>query len=287
MQRQTMVRNMLILLLGCCVIPFFAGSSISQQTEAPPDWLIQTVSMQFKDATLPVILESLSEKTGVAILYDEKLVNEKFSGTYTEITMVEFLNRLFNKYNKAITFNRDKKLVIVETFGAEKYIIAGGAAKSSTEVLPFMDGMTRAELEELQREQYELYRDSLANKDEIVPGLEITRGELEKLHEQQLKEYQAELDSPESIVPETGGKTRAELKKMHEQQMEEYRKSLEDQEAIVPEVGISRGELKKLHESQYQQYQESRNNPDEIVPGLDITRKELEELHKRQMEEYR
>jgi hypothetical protein len=282
-----MVRNMLILLLGCCGMPFFGGSAIAQPMEEPPDWLIQTVSMQFKDEALPVILENLSKKTGVAILYDEQLVNEKFSGNYIDVTMVEFINRLFNQYNRAITFNRDKKLVIVETFGAERYLIASGDEKSSDEVLPFMDGMTRAELEQQHREQYALYQESLKNKDEIIPGLEITRGELEKLHEQQLKEYQADLNSPESVVPETGGKTRAELEKMHAQQMEEHRKSLADPEAIVPGVGISQRELQKLHESQYREYQESLNDPDEIVPGLDISRQELKELHQRQMEENR
>lgn len=277
-----MIRKILFpIFVAYCLVLVWAGSSISKPDEAPPDWLTQNVSIQFKDETLPIILENLSKKTGVAILYDEKLVNEKFSGNYIDVTMAEFLNRLFNKYNKAITFNREKKLVIVETFGAEKYIIAGGDAKGSGEVLPFMDGMTRVELEKMQREQYAAYQESLNNKDEIVPGMEITRGELEKLQEQQSEEYQADLNSPDSIVPGTDGKTRAELEMMQDQQIEAYNKSLEDTGAMVPGMTITQGELKKLHEIQSQ----SLDNPDEIVPGLNITRRELDELHKRQNEQ--
>ncbi|RJX18237.1 MAG: hypothetical protein C4575_11060 [Desulforudis sp.] len=241
--------------------------------------------MEFKDEALAVILAKLSKKTGVVILYDEKLVNEKFSGNYSNLTMVEFLNRLFKKYNKAITFNREKKLVIVETFGAEKYIIAAGDEKRSQEILPFMNGITKAQLEELHREQYELYREGLMNKDELIPGLEINRGELEKLHEQQGEAYQADLNSPESVIPGTDGTTRGEIQKMQEQQMEAQRKSLEDPEVAVPGVEMSQGELRDLHERQYREYRESLNNPDEVIPGLDMTRKELEELHKKQMEE--
>lgn len=280
-----MIRNIMIPIVACCLVLICAGSSISQPGDEHPDWLLQRVSMDFRDEKLSVILGNLSKKTGVAILYDEKLVDEKFSGNYKDVKMVEFINRLFHKYNKAITYNREKKVVIVETFGSEKYIMATAEGKSSEEVLPFMDGMTKAELAELHREQNELYQESLKDKEETVPGLEISRGELEALQELQNQEYQADLNSPDSIIPGTEGKTRAELQKMQEQQLEEYRKSQEDPETIIPGMDMTQGELKKLHESQSQEYQQSLNNPDEIVPGLDMTRKELEELHKRQMEE--
>ena len=63
------------------------------------------------------VLGKISAQTGIVILYDENLADQKITGNYKGIGLSEAVNRLFVEKNKSILINENEKLIIVKTFG--------------------------------------------------------------------------------------------------------------------------------------------------------------------------
>lgn len=272
---QLMVSLLLVLTLG--QLSLCSAEEVDRQAA----WLDAPVTIEFSNENLSSALEKISNQTGISILYDEALAKEKVSASYYNVKAVEAINRLFAGKNKSLSFNDEKKAIIVKHFGAKGYVWATGQEVESAADAEFGKKMTLADLERLHEQQFIEYKKRLANDDEILEG-GMTRGEVKVMHEQQHKEYKHSLLVDDTLLE--GGMTLGELKNMHEQQMKEFKKQITNNDEML-ESGITRGELKALHEHQLKKFREKLNNDDVVLDG-GITRGELRALHEQQYRAY-
>ena len=98
-------------------------------SEAPTlDWLNQSITIQIDNKPLHEILNKIGQQTGIAIVYDQSLANERVMGKYQDIPVSEALNRLFRGKNTIFQINDIQKVVVIKTFGAKHYIWTDNAS---------------------------------------------------------------------------------------------------------------------------------------------------------------
>lgn len=249
------------------------------------EWLNDKVTLRFQEEPMSSVLGKLSEQTGIAILYDEKLAGQKVTGLYKDIKFAEAINRLFSETNKSIQVLKNEKKIIVKTFGAKNFVLALSA--QSAPVSEFLDkekSMTVADLNKLHKEQYEEYLKSIKNANIVIPGINLTRGELDKINRKQYDEYLEKKNNENIIVPGSNT-TLKELNKLNSEQYLRYKRTKNDHNAISPGSGITRRELNDLNKKQYQEMKASVNNLNQKIPGMEKTRGELNDLNKKQYQE--
>ena len=279
MQRNFRAKSGYFLLFFLAVL-FMSGTALSGSQEGA-NWLDHPVTIRFQGETLGSVLESIAKQTGIAILYDQELANEKVSGNFKNVKASEAITRLFGSKNKSIQVGKDKKIIIVRTFGAKKFIWAGhskGIARKDQAFAP----MTLGELETLHINQYKKYKERIANENEILEG-GMTRSELKAMQEQQHSNYQKRITNDEEVVE--GGMTRGELRAMQERQYEANQARIADNDEMI-EGEITRGELRIMQEQQHRKSIGRTSNVDEILEG-GMTRSELRAMQEQQYKEYK
>ncbi|MGB5684236.1 MAG: hypothetical protein WBM35_00370, partial [Candidatus Electrothrix sp.] len=161
-----------VTLLSCMLLSTLAAG----QDKA--GWLNDKVTLRFQDEQMSSVLGNLSEQTGIAILYDEKLADQKVTGHYKAIKFAEAINRLFSENNKSIQVLKNEKKIIVKTFGAKQFILASSTERAPSDQLSDdSEKMTLAELEKMHRQQYKEYKERISNENEVLEG-GMTRGEV-------------------------------------------------------------------------------------------------------------
>ncbi|MCI5130604.1 MAG: hypothetical protein D3904_03580 [Candidatus Electrothrix sp. EH2] len=218
-----------------------AASAAGQQDEV--EWLDDPVTIRFQDELMSVVLGKISQQSGVAILYDEKLADQKVTGYYKGIKFSEAINRLFSEKNKSIQVFRNEKKIIVKTFGAKQFVLAGNVP-DSTDSEDESEGMTLAELRKMHARQYKEYRERIADDNEVLEG-GMTRGEVRKMQEEQYSSFQKRL---------SGYSGPEEVKKMQNKQYEKFQLRLSDDNFIV-EGDMTQAEVRAIQEKQYRNYQ--------------------------------
>jgi type II secretory pathway component GspD/PulD (secretin) len=201
--------------------------SIENQSE---NWLDSTVSINFSAEPLNKVLSSISKQADIVILYDQQLSEKEVSGQYNGVRVLDAINRIFDNENTIIQTNDEKKLIIVQTFGAKNYIWAKAESVS-------LDDLENVEaLNTLNREQFLAYLENLKKEPEaIVPGTEMTRAELDQLNKQQYQAYSQRAKDPEAKVSGTD-MTRMELDRLNEQQYENYLEHINDSQKFFPNL---------------------------------------------------
>ncbi|MCI5193654.1 MAG: hypothetical protein D3915_11105 [Candidatus Electrothrix sp. AU1_5] len=247
------------------------------------EWLNDKVTLRFQEEPMSSVLGKLSQQTGIAILYDEKLAGQKVTGLYKDIKFAEAINRLFSETNKSIQVLKNEKKIIVKTFGAKNFVLALSA--QSAPVSEFLDkekSMTVADLEKMHRQQYKEYKERIANPNEILEG-GMTRGELTAMHKKQNAEYKKRIANNNEVLE--GGMTRGELTAMHKRQNAEYKKRITNDSEVL-EGGMTRGELTAMHKKQNAEYKKRIANDNEVLED-GMTRGQLKVMHKQQNDEYK
>ncbi|MCI5180150.1 MAG: hypothetical protein D3911_12675 [Candidatus Electrothrix sp. AW3_4] len=249
------------------------------------EWLNDKVTLRFQEEPMSSVLGKLSQQTGIAILYDEKLAGQKVTGLYKDIKFAEAINRLFSETNKSIQVLKNEKKIIVKTFGAKNFVLALSAQRvpsPANKTLDNSEKMTLADLEKMHRQQYKEYKERIANPNEILEG-GMTRGELTAMHKKQNAEYKKRIANNNEVLE--GGMTRGELTAMHKKQNAEYKKRIANDNEVL-EGGMTRGELTAMHKKQNAEYKKRIANDNEVLED-GMTRGQLKVMHKQQNEEYK
>ncbi|WPD21274.1 MAG: hypothetical protein Q3M24_18295 [Candidatus Electrothrix aestuarii] len=242
-------------------------------------WLDEKVNIRFQNEAMSKVLGEISQQTGVAILFDEKLASEKVTGYYKNIKFSEAINRLFNEKNKSIQVFKNEKKITVKTFGAKQFVLAsadeaalGQSSDNSS------DGMTLAELEKMHKQQYKEYKARIADENEVVED-GMTRAQLKKIVQKQDRQFKMSLKDDNEALED--GMTRAQLKKIVQKQDRQFKMSLKDDNEAL-EDGMTRAQLKKIVQQQEQQFQKALRNNEQLIDE-DKTRRELQGLVRKQM----
>ncbi|RWX52476.1 hypothetical protein VU01_10071, partial [Candidatus Electrothrix marina] len=150
-----------ITLLSCMLLSTLAAG----QNQA--EWLNDKVTVRFQEEPMSTVLGEIAQQTGIAILYDEKLADQKVTGSYKEIKFSEAINRLFSETNKSIQVFKNEKKIIVKTFGAKQFVLASSAEDVPNNFLSEDKLITAVELQKMQRQRYNEYRKRIANDNEV------------------------------------------------------------------------------------------------------------------------
>lgn len=255
---------------------FFSALAVGQDKAG---WLNDRVTIRFQEEPMSTVLGKIAQQTGIAILYDEKLADQKVTGYYKDIKFSETINRLFSEKNKSIQVFKNEKKIIVKTFGAKQFILASSAETTQSE--PSSDDsekMTLAELEKIHRRQYKEYKKRISNEDEVFEG-GMTRRELRAMQEKQQEALQERLENDHTII-EGRDVTLGELRALHDKQKRQLQASLEKQAGLF-ENGMTRGEITAMHRKQKKKLAATLKNDDYLV-GDGINLGQLRRLHKAQ-----
>ncbi|MCI5209072.1 MAG: hypothetical protein D3910_09825 [Candidatus Electrothrix sp. ATG2] len=133
------------------------------------------------------VLGKISEQTGVAILYDEKLADQKVTGHYKNIKFSEAIDRLFSGTNKSIQVLGSEKKIMVKTFGAKNYI----SSRSDSSVI------TKAEYDKKVQAHSK-------DSNTVEPMTGISWQEIELVAKREKAAYDAYLNDPNAVEPITG-----------------------------------------------------------------------------------
>ncbi|MCI5164623.1 MAG: hypothetical protein D3903_00695 [Candidatus Electrothrix sp. GM3_4] len=232
---------------------------------------------------MSAVLGEIAQQTGIAILYDEKLATQKVTGYYKDVKFSEAINRLFSEKNKSIQVFKNEKKIIVKTFGAKQFILAGKDSTSgSANRADDSEKMTLAELEKMHKQQYSEYKERIADESEVLEG-GMTRGEVKVMHKKQYEEYIKRIADDNEVFE--GGMTRGEIKKMQEKQYEEFKKRIADDNEVF-EGGMTRGEIKKMQEKQYEEFKKRIADDNEVFEG-GMTRGEIKKMQEKQYRNFK
>ncbi|MCI5157673.1 MAG: hypothetical protein D3906_04395 [Candidatus Electrothrix sp. AUS1_2] len=274
------IKNIMFLLVFFLQSFFYVSLAVGQ---GATDWLNEGVTIRFQDEPMSAVLGKISQQTGIAILYDENLAGEKVTGHYKDIKFSEAIDRLFSEKNKSIQVFKGEKKIIVKTFGAKQFILAGkDSAVDSTDSEDESEKMSLAQVEERQRQRYNEYKKRITDENEVLEG-GITRGELRIKQKKQYTEYKERIADENEVLE--GGITRGELRVKQKKQYEEYKKRIADENEVL-EGGITRGELRVKQKRLNAEYKKRIADENEVLEG-GITRGELRAKQKKQYEEYK
>ncbi len=259
--------------------PLLARAGAKQTTL----WLNAPVTIRFQEKPLSGVLKELSRQTDIAILYDENLANERVTGNFKNVKASDAINRLFSKKNKSIQVSKDKKVIIVKTFGAKNFIWAYNNDRIGDQGL--LKLMTLKDLGRLHTEQYKEYKKYIANDNQMLEDGSMTRGELRAMHKQQQREFQIQLANDSEML-QGGSMTRGELKAMHKQQQQEFQVQLANDNEMLQGGSMTRGELRAMHKRQQKKFQAKVVNNAEMLEVNNMTRAELKAMHERQQQTF-
>jgi len=224
--KESKVWDVTLICIFTLSIFFFARNSCGAEKSAKNNnWLETEISVQCQDCVVQDILQKVSVKLGIKIVYDASLAQVPMSCNYTSVTVEKIIDRIFRNYNKGVTLEPDTNTMIIQTFGAYGYIIAAADKNGDPVNMPYLGEMVNEELIQLHKKQYAEYQKELSDGNAIVPGLGISRSKLKEIQTRQYREYKEQLNNPNAIVPELGI-TRKALNDLHRKQNKEYRDAL-------------------------------------------------------------
>lgn len=259
-----------VLLIATMLMP----DNVFSTTAKENGWLDKQVTMQFQSEPLSNVLAEITQQTGISIIYNLELANEKVNINYKDIKASDAITRLFKGKNIVIQINNQENIIIVKTFGAKNFISSSpikGQESSSQ--------MTLAQLEDLHSQQYKEYKERISDDNEVIMG-GMTRAAIRAMQKKQSQQYEDRIDNDDV---EVFGTTFGKLRTMHEQQYTEYQEQISNANEVL--IGnITRGELGVMQEKQSNLYKERLAN-DEILIG-NKTSRELDTLHRQQYREY-
>ena len=242
------------------------------------------ITDKFVNIELQQVLRSLSEKTGLSIVYDEQISHKKVSGSFKQAALTEVVNRLLSGTNHSLEMDDRSKILFIKAFGKVKYVSTGGGAHGMAGLLSDRD-MSYAELRALLARQAEDFNRQLADGSAFLDEFGMTRSEAQAQLEQQQEQFENENRDPDHFVTEMN-KTNGELRKLQKAQQEAYDRYLQNDQAMADD-GLTIGEHRDRLAAQSARYQKELQNNEESIPGLGLTRGAHRQLLVKQMEKFK
>ena len=269
-----------ITLLSCMLLSTLAAG----QNKA--EWLNDRVTTRFQEEPMSKVLGEIAQQTGIAILYDEKLADQKVTGYYKDVKFSEAINRLFSEKNKSIQVFKSEKKIIVKTFGAKQFILASSNKTAPDQSLNNAEPITVGDLEKMHRQQYKEYKERIADENELLELEGMTKKELRFMHEQQYKKNKALIANVNELL-EDEEMTRGELRNVQEQQYKKNKEHIANENDFLKDEEMTRKELRNAQEQQYKKNKEHIANENDLFKDEGMTRKELRNVQEQQYEKYK
>ncbi|MCW5209242.1 hypothetical protein VU10_03430, partial [Desulfobulbus sp. US1] len=184
------------------------------------EWLNDRVTIKFQEEPMNTVLGEIAQQTGIAILYDEKLADQKVTGYYKGVKFSEAINRLFSEKNKSIQVFKSEKKIIVKTFGAKQFILA--SSDQPSEDSEEMTSVSADNLKSLHEKQKNEFKQMMQDDNEKFGG-SMTKAQLSDLHKKQKNEFKQMMQDDNEKFG--GSMTKAQLSALHEKQLEEINNS--------------------------------------------------------------
>ena len=242
------------------------------------------ITDKFVNIELQQVLRSLSEKTGLSIVYDEQISHKKVSGSFKQAVLTDVVNRLLSGTNHSLEMDDKSKTLFIKSFGKVKYVSTGGGTHGVAGPLSESD-MSYGELRALLARQAEDFNRQLADGSEFLDEFGMTRSEEQAQLERQQEQFENENRDPDHFVTEMN-KTNGELRKLQKAQQEEYDRYLQNDEAMA-EDGLTIGEHREKLAAQSARYQKELQDNEESIPGLGMARGAHRQLLVKQMKKFK
>ena len=259
----------------CIGITFLTNNAIAA-TKKANNWLDEPLTISFQNEPLSKVLKRISERTGVSIAYDQELANEKVTGNYKDLKTSDAITRLFRNKNNTILVNKEKKIIIVKTFGAKNFLLAKAVDSKDHFLQQQIIGtdMTIAELNALNKKQLE-YSQQTIGDDEIIMGSSgMTLSDLNNLHLKDLEVlHSTNVDDIKILGSDLTIQEVDELSALHIQDKTTVRNK-----SLIMGTKMTLGQLDTFQENQNRSLMPL-DKKNTLIMGTNITLGELDKIH--------
>lgn len=242
-----------------------------------------TITLEIHNERIQEVLEHIAKETGFTMMYGEQLAGKKISGKFNNVSLEEVIRRIFKGESYTLTVSPEEKIIIVKTYGVQKYKVAAGSSADHVATILGLSSADKKRIENLHRQQIQELEKYLANPENVDPLTGKTLGEIGTLHKSQYRQLandQKNLDFPDEI----SGIEQRKISKLQKREYQELKEYTENPDSIDPQSGIKLGHIKELHARQYKELHPE-DTTDLIDPFTKMTNVEIKALHKRQYKE--
>ena len=267
------------------IIVFFlsvlVGTSLAHSYEN--DIFEKKISLRFYDKNLQDVFTYITSETGIKIIYDEHLSEQKVSGNFKEIPLITALDRLLKGVNHSLEMNKDRKTLLIKAFGKVKYT-STTTGSTGVGLLPDKD-ITYAELKTLLDRQYKEFTKQLNNGEEYLDDFKMTRNMEKNQLTREVSVFKQEAQDPNAFSAGFDI-TNKEVKELFEQQQELFQRN-KMTEDIIGDNGKSMKEYRFHMKKQISNFKKEQQNDEVMVPGLNIRREAYKQLLTEQVRKFK
>ncbi len=200
------------------------------------------ISLQCNGQALDQIVVNLEQQTGYTIILDREFDNVLINGSFLDIHIEYFFNRVLKQENYAVEVDQKNKKIYVKSFGKRRYLSSIKINYDNPTVIGEIDSK---ELRKLHIEQVKKGREKYEDQGiDSVTGLPLAN--LKAMQEASVR-IGLEKYKNQGIDSVTGLPL-LELKAIHEAAVRTERESYEDQ-GIDSVTGLPLAKLKAMHEA--------------------------------------
>ncbi len=212
-----------------------------------------------QNTVLKDVLGDIHKQTGYQVVVSEELSTIPVVGVYDDISIEDFLRRVFKKYNVSVIYDEKKQVAYVRSFGEDLKQSQTGAYLS----VP----------------RDELLKGTEVDPNETDPLSGISLAELRRMQEEHLQEMERQANDPEAVDP-LGGVPLADMKR----NQQELDRQKADPATVDPLSGIPLADLRKNQA----EADRRANDPDAVDPlsglPMSVLRKNQEELDRQRID---
>jgi len=243
-----------------------------------------TITLEIHNETIQEVLEQVAKETGFTMMYSEQLASKKISGKFQNVSLEEAIRRIFKGESYSLTVSPKEKIIIVKTYGVQKYKVAAGNNVDHLAKILGLTGSDRKKINNLHREQIQEIEKYLADPESVDPLTNgMTLGEIRFLHESQSLQLENDGKNPD-ISDEMSGTAQGKIWKLQKREYQELKEYTENQDSVDPQSGMKLGDIRALHKRQYKKLH-SATADNSIDPFTKMTNEEIKALHKKQYRE--
>ena len=280
-----MLKVLEIWLLVLGFISFVPAKDIKAEPVSPvlPSIQQTTITLEIHNETIQEVLEQVARETGLTMMYGEQLAGKKISGNFHNVSLEEVIRRIFKGESYTLTVSPEEKIIIVKTYGVQKYKVAAGSSVDQVASILGLPTVDKRKIENLHHQQIQEIEKYLANPESVDPLTGKTLGEIRTLQKSQSRQLENDEKNPD-FPDEISGIEQRKIWKLQKREYQELQEYTENPVSVDPQSGMKLGDIKALHKRQYQELH-SENATDLIDPFTKMTNGEIKALHKKQYKE--
>lgn len=274
--------------MGILIVSLFVVIAFMQTGSCEAEIYTQKIEkLSIGDKTvLRDVVDDIFKQTGYKIVVSDELALTPIAGVYEDVSVENFLRRVFKKYNVSVIYDEKAKVAFVRAFGENLNKDQKGAyvavpkeglledGESDPSAVDPLSGISLAELKRTQIEQLE-EMERLRNDPETLDPLSGTPlMELQRAQSQQLEEMERQKKDSEAVDPLTDNPL-AEQQRSVAEQLEEMEKRNNDPAAVDPLSGDSLSELRAGQARQLEELGKRENDPNAVDPLENIPLSDL------------